>query len=143
MLKLAYNTTDTAVVDEQGYAIGGHSWGVADSTDEQSAADYAAGRLIDVDEEAARGAGHLPDVVNAVASLDERRGRLEAARKLDKEQLLQLADPEVVETLPVGASGDPAKSDLVDAVAGDTDVELDTKPAAKKTTSSRTAAKQK
>lgn len=139
-LTLAYNTTDSAVVDEQGYSIGGRSWGVADKTDDQTIADYQAGRLIDADEDAARGSSN-PDVAAALSSLDQRRERLEAAKQLDKDELLELADPAVVETLEVGASGEPAKADLVEAVA-DSDADLPA-PAPKKSTSSRSAAKQK
>lgn len=138
MLKLAYNTTDSAVVDEQGYSIGGRSWGVADSTDANTQADYDAGRLIDVDEDTAREATH-PDVIDAVRALDARRERLEAAKGLDKDELLEVADPDVVATLEVGKDGTPAKADLVEAVAGDPEADVPA-PAPKKSTS-RAAAK--
>lgn len=137
MLKLAYNTTDSAVVDEQGYTIGGRSWGVADSTDALTQADYDAGRLINVDEDAARGATH-PDVRDAVAALDARRERVEAVQALDKAELLEVADPDVVATLEVGKDGTPAKADLVEAVAGDPEAEV---PAPAKKSTRRDAAK--
>lgn len=139
-LKLAFNTTDTPVlVDAQGYTIGGRSWGVVDSTDEQAQAEYAAGRLIDADEDALAGSGNA-DALAAVDALQVRRDRLEAARALDKDELVAALPPEHVESMEVGGDGLPAKDDLVEAVAAsDANLEVSTTP--KKSTSRRSGQK--
>lgn len=141
MLKLAYNTTDSAVlVDSAGYFIGGREWGTVDSTDDIASAELAAGRLVEADEDAAADSGN-PLAFDAVRHLRERRDRLEAAKAMDKDELVEALPPEVVDALPEGATGEPAKADLVEAAAGDPSVQLDPVPAKKSTTSSRTAAK--
>lgn len=139
-LKLAYNTTDSAiVVDEAGYSIGGHEWGPYDTTDKIAGAELGAGRLIEVDEKAARKAGN-PLVDAALLALDSRKARLEQAKAADKEQLAEALDPEVLDRMDAGGDGLPAKDELVEAVVA-SDVTVTPEPAPKKSTSSRTAAK--
>ena len=137
MLKLAYNTTDSAVVDEQGYSVGGQQWGVVDTTDPITQADFDAGRLIEVDEDQA-GKSDRPEVVEAVEALKHRRDKVKKAKAKDKDVLIDALDPEVVDGLPVGASGEPSKDDLVDAVVA-TDADLPAKSAksAKKSSAPR------
>lgn len=141
-LKIAYNTTETpALVDAAGYQIGGRSWGPVDSTDELARAEFAAGRLVDVDEDLARGSEH-PDLVAAVAALDARRARFDAARELDKAELVEGLDAERVEAMETGGDGLPAKDDLVDATVAEATASGEDVPAAekKKTTTRRSAA---
>lgn len=116
-LKLAYNTTDSAVlVDEQGYTIGGRGWGVVDSTDPIAQTEFDARRLVDADEDALA-ASDNPDARAAVDALRVRRERLEAARALSKDELADQLDPEQLARMETGGDGLPAKSDLVEAVA--------------------------
>lgn len=132
-LKLAYNTTDSPIlVDEAGYVIGGRSWGPVDANDVRALAEYDAGRLVDANEEALTASGN-PDAIDAVRALHDRRARYEAAQALDKDELIEALDPEVIDDLPVGGDGKPAKDDLVEvAAAGDAPL-----PEATKKTTSR------
>lgn len=118
-LRLAYNTTDSAVLaDEQGHLIGGRQWGTVDTTDPVSKGELASGRLVEVDEDGVADSGN-PDAVAAVEALRARRDATDEARGLSKDELIEQLDPEVVESLPKGADGKPAKDDLVDAAASD------------------------
>jgi hypothetical protein len=137
-LQLAFNTTDSPVlVDSAGHTIGGHEWGVIDSTDELGS---KASGLIPADEDALAGTSN-PSAKAALEQLQERRDREEAARKLDKDQLVEAVPDEVLERLPEGGDGKPAKDDLVDAlVDSGEDIPQASKSTAKKT-SSRSAAK--
>lgn len=139
MLKLGYNTTDTPVlVDEGGYTIGGRSWGAIETTDSVGKVELDAGRVVLVDEDAAR-KSERDDVVTAVASLDSRRAAQKAAEKASKDELVEALDPAVVESLDAGADGTPSKDDLVDA-AVDTGADLES-GTTKKSTSRRSGQK--
>lgn len=139
-LKLAYNPTDCPVLaDSQGYTVGGRSWGVVDSTDELTKAEYDAGRLIDADEETLAASDNA-DALAAVAALQSRRERLEAARALDKNELVDALPPETVEAMDEGGDGLPSKDDLVEAVAA-SDVDLEASKTPKKSTSRRSGQK--
>lgn len=140
-LRLAYNTTDSAVlVDQQGYFIGGRGWGVIDTLDPCAKRELAASRLVEADEAALAAATSNVDAQAAVEALRARRAAVEAARSLSKDELVEQLPDEVVESLPTGGDGLPAKDDLVDA-AVDTGADLEakepTKGSAKKSTSSR------
>lgn len=66
--------------------------------------------------------------------LRARRERAEAARKLDKRDLVEALPAAQVELMDEGGDGLPPKDDLVEAVAAsDVDLEVSTKP--KKSTS--------
>lgn len=139
MLKLAFNTTDTPVlVDEGGYTIGGRGWGAIETTDSIAKAELDAGRVTLADEDAARKSDR-EDVATAVAALDSRREAQKAAEKASKDQLVEALDPEVVESLDAGADGTPSKDDLVNA-AVDTGADLEAGNT-KKTTSRRSGQK--
>lgn len=141
-LKLAYNTTETpALVDAAGYQIGGRDWGVVDSTDDLARDGYAAGILVDADEDALA-ASDNPLALAAVAALTTRRDREAAAHELSKAELVAALPPDVVGSLEVGGDGLPPKSDLVDAVVASDDPVPAPEPETT-TTSRRTAAKQK
>lgn len=139
MLKIAYNTTDQSVlVDELGFTIGGRSWGVVDTTDPLGKAELDSGRIFLADEATLRGATDNPAAQAAVAALDERVARLEAAQGADKDDLIEALPPETVESLDVGGDGKPTKDDLVDAAVADPEADITTSTTAKKKTTSRT-----
>lgn len=123
-LKLAYNTTSGPVLaDSAGFVIGGHEWGPVDSTDQIALDAFARDDLIDADEDALAASDN--EVARAaVASLQSRRDREQAARALDKDALAEALPAEVVEELPLGGDGKPSKDDLVDAATADPEVEL-------------------
>lgn len=138
MLKLAYNTTDSAiVVDEAGYSIGGHEWGPVNTTDPIGSVELREGRLVVVDEKAAAKSENVA-ASGAVKSLEHRRDREARARKMDKDELAEAVAPEVLETMEAGSDGLPSKDDLVDAVVADP---LAVPESAPKKSTSRTAAK--
>ncbi len=116
-LQLAYNTTDSALLaDEQGYLVGGRSWGPVDTSDPVAKGELAAGRLVLADE-AQVAASDRADAKAAVQALADRRSRLEQARAMDKSELAEALPDEVLAAMPVGGDGLPAKSELVEAVA--------------------------
>jgi hypothetical protein len=125
-LRLAYNTTDSVVLcDGQGFVIGGRSWGAVDTTDSIYKREFAAGRLVECDEDAAAGSDN-PDAKAAVDALRSRRDAVQAARKLSKDELIEALPDDVVEALPEGKDGKPSKDDLVDAAAASDEVEKST-----------------
>jgi hypothetical protein len=128
-LSLAYNTTDGPVLaDEAGYLIDGKSWGPVDTTDPIGKGELDSGRLILADEDAAAGSDNA-EAKAAVERLAERRERVAAAKAQSKAELAEQVPDEVLATLPVGSDGQPAKSDLVDAVvATDQDDTASPKP---------------
>jgi len=143
-LQLAYNTTDAPVtVDSAGFQIGGRSWGVVDTTDDRGKAEIGVSlRLVDEDK-ARAAASEREDVATAVADLDRRRDLADAARSASKDELVEALPAEVVDRLEVGGDGQPSKDDLVDAAVATGEVPESTgsgRKAAKKTTTSRTAA---
>lgn len=128
-LELAYNTTDSPVlVDEQGYLIGGRSWGAVDTTDPIGSAELDAGRIVLADEDAVGGASDNADAQAAIANLEDRRARFEEAKSLSKDELIDQLDDDTLARLETGGDGKPAKDDLVDAVAAAADESKTTKP---------------
>lgn len=126
-LSLAFNTTDAPVlVDEAGYVIDGKGWGPVDTADPLGKAELDAGRLVPVTEKSLLAAKDNPAAQAAIAALDERRDRLEAARAQSKQELAEALPDEVLDALPVGGDGLPAKDDLVDATAALPEAEDDT-----------------
>lgn len=142
MLRLAYNTTNSAIlVDQQGYFIGGRGWGAVDTTDHIAKRELAARRIVEADEDAVGSSSNV-EAVAAVEALRARRDAVGVAESLSKKELLEQLPPEAVEGLPEGGDGLPAKDDLVDvAVDSGADLEEADEPkkaaAKKKSTSSR------
>lgn len=158
MLTIGFNHTDTPlVVDESGFTVPGHSWGVVDTLDPVGKAELDAGRLskanIDRLEAAAADAEHPRgvEIGQVLAALADRKERVAAAEALDKDELLEVVDD--ADELPTGGDGKPSKADLVDeavadATAADEDIAAPDDEAAaestetpKKKTTSRSAAK--
>lgn len=134
-IELAYNSTDVPlVVDDEGRAIGGRSWGVVHTTEALARRSVLAGQLVVLDDADYRDADN-PDVVTALQVLDERRQRHAAAQKLPKAVLVDTVGDAVADSLPQGKDGAPFKQDLaIAAAAGDAEIPA---PAPKKPTTPR------
>lgn len=116
-LQLAYNTTDSPLlVDDQGFVIGGRSWGVVDTSDPIGKAELAAGRVVLADEDSV-GSSDRQDAKDAVAHLTQRREALSSAREMSKQELAEQLSDEQLASMPAGSDGLPSKDALVDAVA--------------------------
>src|SRR5690349_10217935 len=107
MLTIGYNTTPSPlVVDEAGFIIPGLFWGVIDTLDEQGRKEIESGRVLkaSVDlltELVASGDAH-PDVAEVLAALEARKAAREAAEAMEKDELLEVVDPEQVDRIEPG-----------------------------------------
>lgn len=117
-LRLVFNPADSPLVaDSAGHMIGGSDWGTVESLDPVSSDALSTGLLQEVDEpDDVAALDQRPDVnrafKDAVKRHKDRKDKTEKAKKLDKDQLMELADVHLGED-----EKPPHKDELVELVA--------------------------
>lgn len=124
MYRTAYNTTESpVVVSDDGRVIGGLDWGTVETTDEYARQALAANLLTVQDEpDEDQKASMNPRALEAHERTAEIRERAEAAKNLDKDTLMDVA-----EDAGYDVEGGVGVRELRETVAEDIEIKLPSK----------------